>query len=293
MSIVYRMSIARVDDNVRSYFSKESRTDLVAESPLGFVNQGNRTKSQRFGFKLSEGGAHISRTIMLKEITRLLISTGTAGQLEDYTRSVIDRNVLGKATESTRQKTFRHLRELYALSSEVSIFLVYRELMQIDPQSGPLLSLLIAWARDPLFRATTPAVLNATVGDRVMSGDLQQAVADAYPHQYSENNLGKIARNAGSSWTQSGHLVGRTKKIRSRVQPRPAALTFALILGHVTGFAGVQLMSSVWCRLLDLNASEARSLAEQAHRQELITLRAIGPVVEITFPRFRQFLKSF
>jgi hypothetical protein len=151
---------------------------------------------------------------------------------------------------------------------------------------------LIAWARDPLFRATTAAILQARFGDRVTSDDLQEALVEVYPNHYSSTILGNIARHAASSWTQSGHLSGRTHKIRSRLQTRPTAITFALILGHVGGIAGAQLFSSVWCRLLDLNATEARSLAEQAHRQELLTLRALGSVVEITFPRFQQLLKS-
>jgi hypothetical protein len=254
---------------------------------------GDQHQLEAFGFKLREGGAHISRTIMLEEITRVLASTGMADQVDDYRRAVLEKNVLGKSTESTRQKTFRHLRELYALSDKMPIFSVYRQLMRIDQQSGPLLSFLTAWARDPLLRASTPAVLSATTGDRVTGGDFQQALAEAYPHQYSAKNIDKIARNAASSWTQSGHLSGRTKKIRIRVQARPAAITLALILAHVAGIAGEQIFSSIWCRLLDLNASEARSLAEQAHRQELLTLRAIGPVVEISFPRLQQVLKGF
>lgn len=264
-----------------------SATQSVFEVP------GPKRSIEAFGFKVSQGGAHTSRTIMLKEITRLISSAGDEVTSEDYRSLVVLENVLGKGTETTRQKTLRHLRELYALSPRAPIFSVYRELIRIDPQSGPLLSFLIAWARDPLLRATTPVILEATFGDRVTSDDLQQALAEAYPHQYSANNIGKIARNAASSWTQSGHLTGRVNKVRSLVQPRPAAVTFALILGYVTGLAGAQLFSSVWCRLLDLNASEARSLAEQAHRQELITLRAVGPVVEITFPKFRPFLKGF
>lgn len=278
---------------VRDHIVPEGSINPLSTSQQDFAFSANRHQLEAFGFKLTEGGAHISRTIMLKEITRLLASTGAADRIEEYRRAVIEKNVLGKATESTRQKTLRHLRELYALSSDVPIFSVYRELMRIDPQSAPLLSFLITWARDPLLRATTPAVLNATIGDRVTGGDFQQALADAYPHQYSIKNIGKIARNAASSWTQSGHLAGRTKKIRTRVDARPAAVTLALILGHVAGGAGEQIFSSVWCRLLDLNASEARSLAEQAHRQELLTLRAIGSIVEISFPRFQQFLKGF
>jgi hypothetical protein len=288
-----RVANREVNDIVRANTALKGSVTPLSTSQQDFALSANRSQLENFGFKLTEGGAHISRTLMLKEITRLLGSTGAADRMEDYQRAVIENNVLGKATETTRQKTLRHLRELYALSAEVPIFAVYRDLMKIDPQSGPLLSIFIAWARDPLLRATTPAVMNATIGDRVTGGDFQQSLADAFPHQYSAKNIGKIARNAASSWTQSGHLTGRTKKIRTRVQPRAAAITFALILGHVAGLAGEQLFSSVWCRLLDLNASEARSLAEQAHRQVLITLRAIGPVVEISFPRFQQFLKGF
>jgi hypothetical protein len=287
------MSVIAVGDIVRVHTFRKGSAKPLSTRQQEFEVTGNRSRLESFGFKVSEGGAHISRTIMLKEIVRLLSSNEGGANLDDYVRAVVERNVLGKATESTRQKTFRHLRELYGLSAGLPIFSIYRELMNFDPQSGPLLSFVIAWARDPLLRATSPTILGATIGERVSSDDLQQMLVDAYPHQYSAKNIGKIARNAASSWTQSGHLTGRVKKSRSRVQPRPAAVTFALILAHVAGVAGEQIFSSVWCRLLDLNPSEARSLAEQAHRQELMTLRAVGSVVEISFPRFQQFLKGF
>jgi len=287
------MSDVTLSDIVRLNISAEVRVRPLSTRQENFELSGSRDRLESFGFKLTEGGAHISRTIMLKEIMQLLASSPAKASIDDYNRAVVEKNVLGKATETTRQKTFRHLRELYALSPSLPIFSIYRELMKFDPQAAPLLSFLIAWARDPLLRGTTPAILRATFGDRVTGDDVQQALSDAYPHQYSVNNIGKIARNAASSWTQSGHLAGRTKKIRSRVEPRPAEVTFALILGHVGGIAGAQLFSSTWCRLLDLNASEARSLAEQAHRHELITLRAIGSVAEISFPRFQQLLKDF
>ncbi len=264
---------------------------LPLQTDLSLAEPNKRLES--FGFKLTDGGAHISRTMMLEEITRLIGSTPPRATIGEYREAVVEGNVLGKATETTRHKTFRHLRELYALSETVPVFAIYRELFRFDRQSIRLLSLLVAWARDPLLRATTPAILGATFGDQVTGDDLQQALTDVYPHQYSQNSIAKVSRNAASSWTQSGHLSGRTKKIRSRVQPRPAAATFALILGHVGGVAGAQLFTCVWCRLLDLNATEARSLAEQAHRQELLTLRAMGSVVEISFPRFRQFLKGW
>jgi len=267
--------------------------ETLLKPQRNFTFAENRKQLESFGFKLSEGGAHISRTIMLREISQLLERSPGKKSLEDYRKAVVEENLLGKSTETTRQKTFRHLRELYALSDKVPIFAIYRDLVRFDFESIALLSLLIAWARDPLLRATTPAIQQARLGDQVTGEDLQRALSEVYPHEYSANNIGKISRNAGSSWTQSGHLVGRTNKLRTRVQPRVAALTFALLLGHVGGAAGVQLFSSAWCRLLDLSSTEARSLAEQAHRQDLLTLRAMGTVVEVSFPRFQSLAGTF
>jgi hypothetical protein len=209
------MSDLAVSDIVPVNIPVESRVKALVTAQQDFGLSTHKSELESFGFKLTEGGPHISRTIMLKEITRLLESSSAAASSEDYNRAVTEGNVLGKATETTRQKTFRHLRELYALSSAVPIFSIYRELMKFDAQSAPALSLLIAWARDPLLRATTPAILESTFGDRITSDEVQQALAETYPHQYSAKNLAKVARNAASSWTQSGHLTGRTKKIRA------------------------------------------------------------------------------
>lgn len=266
-----------------------NRGDIVS-IPL---MKGNR-KLESFGFKLSySGGAHISRTMMLKEVTRLLEATSPTATSEEYRRAVFYDNTLGKATETTRAKTFRHLRELYGLSANVPLFRIYRELMLSDPLSAPLLSLLVAWARDPLLRATTSVVLDAGMGEEVARESLQHALTEIFPGQYSSLNIAKIARNAASSWMQSGHLTGRLKKVRCRVQARPAALALALLLGYVSSVRGEQLFTSSWCQLLDLTGSQARSLAAQTHREELLTMRAIGTVVEINFPRFSRLLEEF
>lgn len=247
---------------------------------------------ESFGFKLSGGGAHISRTMMLKEITKLLKALPASATIEEYRKATIEENLLGKATQSNRKETFRRLRELYSLSDKVPILGIFRQLFSFDPQSIPLLSLLVAWARDPILRATTPAVFAAAIETRVNSEILQQALTDTYPNTFSLSNNAKIARNAASTWTQSGHLRGHSKKIRCRVQPGPAALTLALIMAYVCDFRGEMAFSSPFCQLLDLNTNEARLLAAQAHREELITLKAVGSIVDISFPRFNQFLQG-
>jgi hypothetical protein len=41
----------------------------------------------------------------------------------------------------------------------------------------------------------------------------EDAVESAFPHRFATGVRGRIGRNAASSWTQSGHLTGRTNKI--------------------------------------------------------------------------------
>lgn len=248
-----------------------------------------RHDAEVFGLKLSGGGAHISRTMMLAELSALLAALPVGASASDYRGAVLDQNILGKNTGSTREKTFRHLRELYALDAGVPLFALLRKLHSWDTGSLPLLALQVAWGRDPLFRATTGPVAEADEGATLAASALAEALEEMHPHRFSPLNRDKIARNASSSWTQSGHLVGRARKIRRKVNPTPVAATLALFLGTLTGFHGSSVFSNPWCRLLDMDPTQARSWGMQANRAGLLNLRAMGEVVEIRFPRFAEF----
>lgn len=245
---------------------------------------------EQFGFKFSAGGAHISRTMMLAELESVLTSVPSGASASDYREAILVRNVLAKATESTQRESLRRLRELYALDEAVPIFGLLRKLNSADPASSPLLALQVVWARDPLFRATTAPILASTEGERVETASLEQALAATFPKQYSELSRGQTSRHAASSWTQSGHLTGRAKKIRQRIKPTPAAVTMALFFGQVAGYHGAAVFSNPWCRLLDLTEDQARNLAREAHRAGLLDLRVLGEVVELSFPRFKEYL---
>ena len=251
-------------------------TTVISNSgwtPLGFPVASPAL--EEFGLKFTAGGAHISRTMMLTELESVLVTVPSGSSASDYRDAILARNALAKTTESTRQKSFRHLRELYALDESVPIFALLRKLNTFDPKSLPLLAGQVAWARDPLFRATTAPILDATEGARVDPAGLAQAVEAVFPNHYSGLSCNKIARNAASSWTQSGHLAGRANKTRSRVKPTPVAITLAMFLGQAAGFHGPAVFSNPWCRLLDLTADQARTRARDAHRAGLLNLRAV------------------
>jgi hypothetical protein len=175
------------------------------------------------------------------------------------------------------------------LNEEVPIFKLMRKLHALDPASLPLLAMQVAWSRDHLLRSTTLAIMEATEGERVETKALAKAALAIFPDQYSELNINKIGRNTASSWTQSGQLDGRANKIRSRIKPTVVAVTLALFLGDAAGYHGAAVFANPWCRLLDLNPDRAKSMAFEAHRAGLINLRAVGEVVELTFPMFAEF----
>jgi hypothetical protein len=212
--------------------------------------------------------------MMLQELDAVLASVPQNSDASGYRDAILQRNLLGKTTDSTRQKSLRHLRELYALDEGIPIFGLLRTLQAIDPASESLLAVQVAWARDPLFRATTAPVMYASEGELVETARLAQALDSTFPGQYSELNRNKVARNAASSWTQSGHLAGRAKKTRRRIIPTVVAAAMALFLGHIVGHHGAAVFSNPWCRLLDLDAERAKAMGFDAHRAGLLNLRA-------------------
>lgn len=223
---------------------------------------------------------------MLQELDSLLQAMPRGSNAANYRDAICEQNILGKTTVSTRQKSLRHLRELYVLDANVPIFRLLRRLHEVDPSSLPQLALQLAWARDPLFRATADAILELADGDLLEQGAIATAVEASFPNQYSDNSKGNVSRNAGSSWTQTGHLVGRGKKTRRQIQASPVSVTLALFLGHLTGYHGAAVFSNPWCRLLDLNPERAKALALEAHRTGCLNLRVLGEVVDLSFPLF-------
>lgn len=220
---------------------------------------------------------------MLRELTALLAAVGAGGSSEDYERAVLEDNVLSKRSESTRRRTLRYLRELYLLDNASSLFRVLTRLWFVDTDAQPLLALLSALGRDPLLRATAPTVLGLDEGDAVTADELAAAVRRSYPDSYSEAVAAKIGRNAASSWTQSGHLKGHSKKLRTSAETRPSDVAFALFLGHLAGEAGAGLFNTVYARALDRPAYTLYDDAFAATQRGWIDFRRAGEVVEVGF----------
>ena len=96
------------------------------------------------GFRCGDKGTQTSRTIMLAEIGELLEAVPASAGREAYGAAIVDENVLGKQTLSTRRLTKQRLSELYGLDPRFPIFRVFRRLWPIDAAGRPLLAMLVA-----------------------------------------------------------------------------------------------------------------------------------------------------
>ncbi len=222
---------------------------------------------------------------MLSELSLLLESVPTDSMPEDYRRAVLDENVLLKGAATTRVKSLRHLRELYTLNGEDLRFGALRALWDFDPPSQPLLALLCAVSRDALLRSTANLIIYTPVGSPVDADMLAEAVAASFPDRLTPSILAKVGRNAASSWTQSGHLKGRVKKVRVRASASVGAVVYALMLGHLSGVRGLPLYETLWARLLDASPNEIDTLAFAASQRGLLEYRRMGDVAEFGFSK--------
>jgi len=259
---------------------------LAEAKPIAFFPPaGPAAATVKLGFRFGDKGTHSSRTLMLTELTAVLDAARGPVDRAAYAAAIIDSNCLEKATASTRRISNQRLAELYALDPFVVIFRVLRKFWDIDAQARPLLAMLVALARDPLFMASASPVLSQRAGVEIQRAPIRDALRNLVGERMNDATLDKVVRNVSSSWTQSGHLQGRTFKFRQRVQAQPTAVAFALWLGNAAGFRGEELLTSGWIAALDCTASSARGLALDAKRVGLIDLRSAGDVIEFGLDR--------
>ena len=238
---------------------------------------------ERMGFRFGARGTQSSRSIMLRELSELLNALPVDASRADYRTAIVEENVLAKPTRSTRLTAGQCLTQLYGLDPEVPLFRVLRRLWAFErsnPHGRPLLGLLTALARDPLLRITAGPVLALGAGEELVRTEFAASIRHATGRRFNDAVLNKVAINAATSWTQSGHLEGRMRKIRRLVSPTPAAVALALWLGECEGLVGLRLIDSRWAAVLDVPGGAMLEYATHASRLGLIRLRAAGNVVE-------------
>lgn len=232
-----------------------------------------------FGMRLAGGGAHQSKTMMFDELD-LLLGTGLRSAAE-LSHAVVEDNLLGKSTKNSRGLTYRHMVSLYGLNAQPSLTKLLMGLWTEDPAGRRLNCLLVALARDPLLRDTALTVIGTPIGSQLRRQQVETAFNVAHPDRMSEKMVRSLAQNCNASWTQSGHLEGRAKKIRRRVHPTPSNVALAALIATMCGFGGPSILSSIWLKVLDLTPDQALDHLRRAEGLGLAKIRAAGDVTEI------------
>ena len=233
------------------------------------------------GFRVAESGPHTSKTLMLQELEALLAAIPAGASAKAYRAAIVEENILGKRTLSTRKETASRLTALHGLDPSKPLFRVLLRLWAVDPAAHPQLALLNGLARDPLLMATTAQVMGMAQGQVLQRSEMVAAVQGFSHDRLSPKVLDAVARNTASSWTQSGHLKGKVKKLRQPINPHPLSLALAVWLGYASGKRGRALLTTPWATALDSSSSGLLELAQQAKRLGLLKLSHGAGVVSI------------
>jgi hypothetical protein len=248
-------------------------------------NKNSESRLVDFGFLYGKSGPHTARTLMLDELSSLLeyVPVNNAS-LGSYRQAITEDNCLGKQSGKTRMLTFRHLRDLYSLNPDTPLFRTLLFFWDREPEGRALIAALCAFPRDPIFRRSFDWIVDANVGEQITRESIEAELASVFPDRYSPASLKSIAQNVNSSWTKTGHLTGKAKKIRQKATATPASTAYALYLAYISGIRGEELFHSQYCRILDTSPSELMEKAEAASRRGWIVMKRLGSVIEVLFP---------
>ena len=250
-----------------------------------YPNGADRAAAELTGHRFGDRGTHTSRTIMSVELAALFDVCDATALRTELLHAIVEENCLSKATAATRQLSAQRLTELYGLDPDIPLFRVLRFLWRHDVDGRPQLSILAALARDPLLAATASSVLPLAPGTEFQRLPMRAAVLRSVGGRLNDATLDKVCHNAASSWTQAGHLVGRTLKKRQLISPTPVTLSYALFLAFSAGYRSGTVFASPWVRVLDVSPDKARCLAIEAKRLGLIDLNMSGEVIALDVNR--------
>ncbi len=245
------------------------------------MNEGILTK---FGFKFGKNTVHTSRTIMIEELKLLLEEVPSPKNIKQFIKAIEEDNCLGKRSAKNRNLTSRHLIELYSLDPDLPLFRTMLYFWNREKDARVLLALLCTISRDNLFRSSLKIILSTPESKIFTRKEMEEFIEDLEPGRFSKATLKSVAQNINSSWTKSGHLTGRVKKIRTEAKPTPASVSYALYLGYLYGVRGLELFDTDFIKIMDCSREKAIELTERASQRGWIVFKHIGNVMELAFP---------
>lgn len=226
-----------------------------------------------------------SQSIGVHELSTLMRAVPLGSPVEAYEQAIVEDNILGLKTSTSREWRFKTLRRLYRLDRESVVFRALTDLWPTDLEAHPLLAGLCAMTLDTVFRSTATVIVSTGVGEDVTPDDFIAPIEEQFPGAYQQVTLETVASKAYSSWGQTGHLgqPGAGVRERTRATCKAADVAYALMLGHIEGHRGEALFETLWAQVLDRPRSQLYDLAFAASQQGMLEFRNAGGVVEVGF----------
>lgn len=221
--------------------------------------------------------------MMFLEMRTLVRSVPLSAQRDDFTKAIVDENVLEKPTQGSRVKSLRHLAELYGLDPSKALFRVLWHFGHSDLESLPQLCLVCTYARDPQLRQSFELVRMLRIGDVLERASMEEHLEIGFPGRFSSAMKKSMAQNVNTTWTFGGLLAGKARKTRQAPQPRPASAAYAMFAGYLTGLRGEQLLDSAFASLVASNRFELLSALRLASVKGLLSLKSAAGIVEFDF----------
>lgn len=240
-------------------------------------------KNDFLGFSKAISGGHSARSMMLVEMQILFRSMPLAVAKNDFIKAIVEENVLEKPTLSSRKKSLRHLTDLYSMDPSKALFRVLWKLGHADLDSLPQLCLVCAYARDPQLRHSFELVRKLRLGEVLVKADMEQHLESGFPGRFSLATKASMAQNVNTTWTFSGHLAGKVKKVRQLPTPRPVSAAYAMFVGYLTGLRGERLLNSPYAFLVSSNRSQMQAALSLASAKGLLSLKQAAGIVEFDF----------
>ncbi|MEQ1765234.1 MAG: hypothetical protein ABL984_19050 [Pyrinomonadaceae bacterium] len=238
---------------------------------------------ERLGFSSNSTGGHMGRSMMLNEMDALVAALSVTATKDDFVRAIIDENVLGKPTLSSRKESLTRLNQIYGLDPATAVFRTLWRFGHLDPSSLPQLCLICAYSRDPQLRHSFSFIRALKPGELLVRSLMEEHLAQGFPNRFSSGMLASMARNVNTTWSFGEHLTGKVKKVRTLPQPRPITAAYAMFVGYLSGLRGEQLLGSVFADLIGANRTQLLSALSLASAQGVMSLKQAAGIVEFDF----------
>lgn len=235
------------------------------------------------GFSVTKGGGHSARSMMFLEMSILVRTMPLSLTSDDFTKAIVEENVLEKPTLSSRKKSLRHLVELYGMDTSKAIFRIFWEFGHADLESLPQLCLVCAYARDPQLRQSFELIRTLRLGEVLERAAMEQHLENGFPGRFSPAMKKSMAQNVITTWTFGGHLSGKKKKPKRLPVPRPISAAYAMFVGYLSGLRGERLLDSTFAALVSSDRSQLQTALALASARGLLSLKQAAGVVEFDF----------